>query len=182
MPVATGRQIVEVKRTLDGKVTRYPAEPLLVDHERAVLLYRIDVSEPIAGGRLTLVPGTLSFGYFWFDRPYNVYHFRHAGETLLHYVNIGRFRSINEAELRWDDYAVDILGFPDRSVEILDEDEVPQTIDQSIGNFITGATARVLAELDTIIDSVERETQSFESALGLVSPELRSDDDAPRAL
>jgi predicted RNA-binding protein associated with RNAse of E/G family len=159
------RRIVEVKRTLHGKVIRYPAEPLVVEEgQRAVLLYRIDVAEAIAGGRITLAAGTLSFGYFWFDRPYNVYHFNYAGETLVYYVNIGRFRSLSETELVWDDYAVDILLSPDGAVEILDEDEVPETIDDSIQAFITEGKLRVLAELDTIIDSVESETRFLESA------------------
>jgi predicted RNA-binding protein associated with RNAse of E/G family len=106
-----------------------------------------------------------SFGYFWFDRPYNVYHWLHAGATLGYYINIGRFRSLSDSELVWDDYAVDILAFPDGTVEVLDEDEVPETIDPPIREFITEAKSRVLAELDAIIDSVERETRSLDSKL-----------------
>lgn len=175
--------MVEIKRTLDGKIIEYAAEPLVVDdNERVVLLYRIDIAEMVAGGRITLPAGTLSFGYFWFDRPYNVYHFIYAGETLVHYINIGRFRSLSATELVWDDCAVDVLAFPDGSVEVLDEDEVPETIDQSLREFITEGKARVLAELDAIIDSVERETGSLKSALELDSPELRSDDDARHSL
>jgi protein associated with RNAse G/E len=169
--MATDRRIVEVKRTLDGKVIEYPAEPLLVEEgQRAVLLYRIDETEAVAGGRITLAAGTLSFGYFWSDRPYNVYHFTYADETVVCYINIGRFHSLNETELVWDDYAVDVLVFPDGSVDVLDEDEVPETVDQSIKAFIAEATSRVLAELDAIIDSVERETRSLRSALALDSP------------
>ena len=158
------RRIVEVKRTLDGKVIRYPAEPLVVEDKRAVLLYRIHTAEAIAGGRITLPAGTLSFGYFWFDRPYNVYHFSHEGETLLYYVNIGRFRSLSETELVWDDYAVDVLAFPEGTVEVLDEDEVPDTIDRSLLAFIDEGRSRVLTELKELVDSVETETRSLESA------------------
>jgi uncharacterized protein len=165
--VGAGGRLVEVKRTLDGKVIEYSAEPLVVDEERAVLLYRIDVAEAVAGGRIVLAAGTLSFGYFWSDRPYNVYHFTYAGDTVLYYINIGRFRSLNETELVWDDYAVDVLAFPDGSVDVLDEDEVPETVDRSIEAFIAEATSRVLAELDAIIDSVGSETRSLRRALEL---------------
>ena len=65
----TAREILEVKRTLDGKTVVYPAVPLLVERGvRAVLLCRMDEPEVVAGGRMTLQPGTLSVGYFWCDR------------------------------------------------------------------------------------------------------------------
>jgi predicted RNA-binding protein associated with RNAse of E/G family len=159
MTAPSGRRIVEVKRTLDGRVIEYPAEPLVVEHQRAVLLYRLEVAEVIAGGRITLPAGTLSFGYFWFDRPYNVYHFTGAGDTLVYYVNIGRFRSLSETELVWDDYAVDVLAFPRGSVEVLDEEEVPETVDESIRAFIAEAKARVLRDLEAILAAVEQETR-----------------------
>jgi predicted RNA-binding protein associated with RNAse of E/G family len=161
MAAPSDRRIVEVKRTLDAKVIEYAAEPLVVEDRRAVLLYRIDVPEVIAGGRMTLRAGTLSFGYFWADRSYNVYHFLHAGKTLAYYVNVGRLRSIGDAEVVWDDYAVDVLATPDGSVEVLDEDEVPETTAQPIRDFIADATAQVLAEIGNIIREVESETQSL---------------------
>jgi protein associated with RNAse G/E len=160
MTEPSDRRIIEVKRTLDGKVIEYPAEVLVLEHDRrAVLLYRIDDAETVAGGRLTLPAGTVSFGYFWFDRPYNVYHFTYAGETLAYYINVGRFLSLTETALIWDDYAVDVLALPDGSVEVLDEDEVPATVDQPIREFIAEANSRVLAELGAIIDAVAQETR-----------------------
>jgi predicted RNA-binding protein associated with RNAse of E/G family len=125
---------------------------------------KIDAPEAVAGGRLELPAGTRSFGYFWFDRPYNVYRWLYAGTTLGYYINIGRFRSLSESELVWEDYAVDILAFPGGTVEVLDEDEVPDTIDPPIREFITEAKSHVLAELDAIIDAVERETRSLDSS------------------
>lgn len=128
--------MLEVKRNLDGKIVEYPAEPLLIEPGvRAVLLCRLDEPEVVAGGRLTLAPGTLSVVYFWFDRPYNVYHWLNGGETLVHYVNIGRFRSLNERALVWDDYAVDVLAFPDGAVEVVDEDEIPDTTDSATRTY-----------------------------------------------
>ena len=161
MTVPSDRRIVEVKRTLDGKVIEYPAERLVVERQRAVLLYRIDAPEVVAGGRITLPAGTLSFGYFWLDRGYNLYHFTYESDTLVHYVNIGRVRSLSETTVVWDDYAVDVLSFPDGRVEVLDEDEVPETVDPSIATFIDEATSRVLGDLDAIVGSVERETRSL---------------------
>jgi uncharacterized protein len=162
MTVPSARRIVEVKRTLDGKVIEYPAERLLIEEEeRAVLLYRLDETEVIAGGRFTLPAGTLSFGYFWLDRPYNVYHFTYAGDTLLYYINIGRIRSLRQTEVVWDDYAVDVLAFPDGTVEVLDEDEVPGAVDRAIREFIDEAMSIVLAELDAIVATADEETRAL---------------------
>lgn len=154
--------MMEVKRTLDGKIVEYPAEPLLIEPgARAVLLSRIEEPEVVAGGRMTLAPGTLSIGYFWFDRPYNVYHWLYDGKTLVHYVNIGRLDSLRDGVLLWDDHAVDVLAFPDGRVEVIDEDEIPDTLDVPARTAISEATSLVLADLDAIVGDVEAETRSL---------------------
>jgi len=154
--------MLEVKRALDGKVVEYRAELLLVEpFVRAVLLCRIDEPEVVAGGRITLAPGTLSVGYFWCDRPYNVYHWLYRGKTLLYYINIGRFAALTGEALVWDDYAVDILAFPDGAVEVIDEEEIPEAVDTTTRALIADATATVLAEFDVIVAAVEEETPSL---------------------
>lgn len=129
---------------------------------RAVILCEIEQAEPVIGGRLTLEPGTRSYGYFWLDRPYVPYHWLVGGETMCHYVNLGRVQSLAEDRIVWDDYAVDVLAWPDGRVEVVDEEEVPQNADESILTFIADAKIRVLTELDEIVAFVERQTRSFE--------------------
>ena len=161
----TAREILEVKRTLDGKTVVYPAVPLLVERGvRAVLLCRMDEPEVVAGARMTLQPGTLSVGYFWCDRPYNVYHWLYEGETLVHYINLGRFVALNEEALIWDDYAVDILAYPDGSSETLDEDEIPPAVDAATRRFIAEATAAVLANVKAIVAAANAETRELLAA------------------
>ncbi len=157
--------MLEVKRTLDGKTVAYPAEALLIEPgARAVLLCRIDEPEVVAGGRMTLQPGTLSVGHFWCDRPYNVYHWLYGGTALVHYINIGRFVALNDEALVWDDYAVDVLAYPDGTVEVIDEDEIPATVDDATRNFIREATAAVLGNLDAIVAAVNAETPALLAA------------------
>jgi protein associated with RNAse G/E len=161
--------MVEIKRTFDGKVIEYPAEPLLLEPGvRAVVLCRIDEPEVVAGGRITLRPGTLSVGYFWCDRPYNLYHWLYAGKTLVHYINIGRFVAPRSNALLWDDYAVDILAYPDGSVDVIDEDEIPETVDAETRDFIRQATAAVLGGLDAIVAAVNAETSLLAVEAGVV--------------
>jgi hypothetical protein len=120
--------MLEVKRTLDGKVVEYPAELLLLGPGiRAVLLCRIDEPEGVAGGRMTLPPRTLSVGYFWCERSYNVYHRLHGGKTLLHYLNIGRITALSDGALVWDDYACGVRksGQSRSQAELVDQPAKP---------------------------------------------------------
>ncbi len=165
MAVTTAPEFLEVKRTLDGKTVSYPAALLLIDHGgRAVLLCRIDEPEVVAGGRMTLQPGTLSVGHFWSDRPYNVYHWLFGDRTLVHYINIGRFVVLTDEALVWDDYAVDILAYPDGTVDVIDEDEIPPTVDAETRRFIADAQAAVLADLEAIVTTCELETRRLLAA------------------
>jgi predicted RNA-binding protein associated with RNAse of E/G family len=91
------------------------------------------------------------------------YHWLVDGETLCHYVNLGRVVSLEQSRVVWDDYAVDVLVWPDGRVEVVDEDEVPPGTDESILTFIADAKARLLSELDDVVALVERETRQFEA-------------------
>ena len=60
-----------------------------------------------------LPAGTISFGHFWTDRLYNVYHWLDADRrTLGFYFNIADRTRIAEAELEWRDLVVDVLATP----------------------------------------------------------------------
>ncbi len=158
-------RVVEVKRNLDGRVLEFDCEALLLERRRAVILCELDAPEVVGGGELVLPAGTRSYGYFWFDRPYIVYHWLVGGATFAYYVNVGRLHSIGETEVVWDDYAIDVLARPDGSVVVLDEDEVPASASPALRELVAEATSHVLAELDAIVDEVGRETQAFESRL-----------------
>lgn len=154
---------VEVKRNLDGKVIEYPCTMLLFEAgRRAVVVADIEEPEPVLGGRLTLQRGTRSYGYFWLGRPYVPYHWLVGGETMLHYVNVGRLRTLEPDRVVWDDYAVDVLRWPDGSVEVVDEDELPPDADSALLEYVAQAKQRLLAELDDLVAFVESATRRFE--------------------
>jgi uncharacterized protein len=158
-----GCSSVEIKRNLDGTVAEYPCTTLAFEPgERAVVLCEIEEPEPVVGGRIVLPAGTRSYGFFWTERPYIAYHWLVGGETFLHYLNIGRVASLAPEEIVWDDYAVDILRWPDGRVEVVDEDEVPADTEEATLAFIAAARERVLAELGDVVAQVERETDAYE--------------------
>jgi predicted RNA-binding protein associated with RNAse of E/G family len=84
------------------------------------------------------------------------YHWLVGGETLLYYINVGRVRSLEPDRIVWDDYAVDVLRWPDGRVEVVDEDELLVDADTSIIQFVAAAKERLLGELDDVVESVGR--------------------------
>src|SRR5262249_50676652 len=73
-PVEALPEIVEVKRYLDGSEKRFHCRLIERDDRSAVLLYRSDRPYEVHG--LALPAGTVTFGYYWVDRPHNVYHWQ----------------------------------------------------------------------------------------------------------
>jgi Protein of unknown function (DUF402) len=148
--------ILEIKHTLDGRAKRFACHLLSGggQHQRAVVLFVSDGPTHVHG--VDLPPGTVTFGYFWCDRPYNAYHWMNArGETIGVYFNLSDRTLITDGVLEWRDLAVDVLTTPAGRVEVLDEDELradaPADVRRSITDgkaAILGATAALLAEIE----------------------------------
>ena len=81
--------------------------------------------------------GTVSLGYFWQNRPYNVYHWIDAQQnTVALYFNIADGTHISEQAIEWRDLTVDVLITPDERCRVLDEDELPADIDAGLLAYI----------------------------------------------
>lgn len=150
--------IVEVKRRLDGSETRFACEAALVEPgRRAVLVYVLDRAWELPG--LTLHPGMTTFGHFWVDRPYNVYHWLQAERTVGHYFNVGRCEEITAERVLWTDYAVDVLETPDGRTRVLDEDELGPEVAPEIRELVEATRARILSSIAALTRDIEAETR-----------------------
>ena len=122
--------ILEIKRTLDGREKRFDCRArsmaTAAPGGRAVRRRR----RPMHVHGIDLPAGTVTFGHFWTDRPYNVYHWLdRARQTLGFYFNLAD-RTVIEAErLEWRDLTVDVLAMPAGRLDVLDEDELPAELD-----------------------------------------------------
>ena len=87
-----------------------------------------------------LPAGTVSYGYFWESRAYNVYHWvDNSADTLALYFNIADSTRIGIDRVEWRDLAVDVLITPDGRCRVLDEDELPAGIDPALRRYIESA-------------------------------------------
>jgi uncharacterized protein len=155
----TSTTITERKTRLDGSVTEFLCEPLLIEPgKRAVLRYVSDRERHIEGTELRAPAGTVTVAHYWVDRPYNVYHLRADGRTLAYYCNVATDTSVEPALVSYTDLVVDVLLRPSGAAEVLDEDELPDDLAPAYRLAIAQALEVLITNPRFLIREVERET------------------------
>jgi predicted RNA-binding protein associated with RNAse of E/G family len=102
--------------------------------------------------------GTVTFGYFWTDRGFNVYHWMSpAGLTFAFYVNLAEGTRIEDT-LHWRDLTVDILITSGGQALVLDEDEIPLALDSATRARIERTRDDVLARASALRMELEAHT------------------------
>ena len=160
-PVKTSRfaglpSIVEVKRKLSGSENRFNCALLHRDGTHVVVLFVARAAMHVHG--VDLPAGTVTFGHFWTDRPYNVYHWldQSSGATIGTYVNVSDRTRIDDDVLEWRDLDVDVLLMPDGRLTVLDEHEVPVDAPVALRTYIEEAKVAVLRTPDALTAELER--------------------------
>lgn len=103
--------------------------------------------------------GTISYGYFWEQRHYNVYHFVDPqGQTLGLYFNVSDRTRITEQQIYWRDLTVDIMVGPDGGYQVLDEHELPEDLPKALRQLIFQVRDQIVARLAEIRAEVETST------------------------
>jgi predicted RNA-binding protein associated with RNAse of E/G family len=157
----TGTSITERKTRLDGSVVEYQCEPLVIEEgRRALVRYVTERDRPLEGTDLVLRKGTVTVGHFWTDRPYNVYHWLDGGKTVALYVSVATDTTIEAAAIAYRDLVVDVLIRPSGAIEILDEDELPPSIEPRYRLAIAKALETCITEGRRLSAEIERETRA----------------------
>ena len=147
--------IHEFKRTLSGREKRFDCRALASRDGYVIVLFVAAEAMHVHG--VDLPAGTISFGHFWTDRFYNVYHWLDAERrtTIGFYFNIADRTRIAEAELEWRDLVIDVLATPAGRLDLLDENELPAIVEPEAAAHIAagkvailGAPAAVMAEIE----------------------------------
>ena len=151
---------MEIKRTLDGREKRFDCRLLALapDHRHAAVLWVAPEAMHVHG--VDLPAGTVSVGHFWTDRPYNVYHWLDGGRTVALYVSIATDTTIEPAAIAYRDLVVDVIIRPSGAIEILDEDELPPSIEPRYRLAIAKALETCITEGRRLSAEIERETRA----------------------
>lgn len=148
-------QITEVKRCLTGPTLTFPCQVIAHRPGALVVLYVLPHERRVH--HLQLAAGTVTFGYFWSDRGYNVYHWMDAtGRTLAHYVNLSDDTVIEPEVLSFRDLVVDLLLVPGAAIEVLDEEELPADLAPDTRQLIDRVRAEVTAGAPRLVADIEQ--------------------------
>jgi hypothetical protein len=159
-PPAVLPSIVELKRTLVGREKRFDCRLIEGDQRHAVLLFIAAAPMHVHGVDLPI--GTVTFGYFWTDRLYNVYHWLDAqGGTIGYYFNLSDSTTISDGRLEWRDLTLDVLATPAGRLEVLDEDELPADLDQTLRARIDEAKQAILGDPQQVMAEIERRSRAL---------------------
>lgn len=160
MPVGQRQTIEEYKAVLVGEPKIFLCELLERNVGRAVVVYRLRRAVQVEDIRMPA--GTVSYGYFWETRNYNVYHFvDDARQTLGLYFNIGDSTRISETQIYWRDLIVDILVTPDGRSRVLDQHELPADLSQPLRRLIFDTRDYILERVTELKAEIEGQTRLF---------------------
>lgn len=155
MPCKTIR---EYKDVLTGTPKTFDCELLEKADGQAIVIYRLQRETVVEG--IKMPQGTISYGYFWEQRNYNVYHFVDKnGRTLGFYFNISDSTQISDEQIYWRDLVVDLLVEPEGSFRILDEHELPVDISRDLLQLIVRVRDQIVDRIVEITEEVEEKTK-----------------------
>ena len=155
------RKFTEYKTTYFGRTLAF--ECTLAERSPGEVVIIYEISKPMTFTGITFSSGSKSFGYFWEKRNYNVYHWKDKiGKTIMLYFNIAKNTTIFEDKVMWNDLIVDLEVFPDgRKPLILDEDEVPITINASDRKLIDTTKHHLQSQIQELTKELEMRTDGI---------------------
>ena len=110
--------------------------------------------------------GSISYGYFWEDRNYNVYHWKdQKGDTLLYYFNISRDTAFGKDRVDWVDLIVDVAAIPNSPPRILDLEEVPTDMPIEDVAVIGETTKHIVSSIDGLTCELEQKTTEISQSI-----------------
>ena len=140
----------EKKRLLSGTEVTYDCELAALSDKLGILKYSIDRQWQV--GSVTLRPGAVTYGFYWPYRPYVLYKWLDkSGDALGDYFNIADSVILSEQEFSWRDLVVDILVLPTGHVEVLDEDEIPESLDEELRDYIESVKQMLMRNCRAIV-------------------------------
>jgi protein associated with RNAse G/E len=160
----SNRNFLEIKHRLDGSVSYFECLPLEVSDHEAVIMYELPQKGRVED--IVLPAGCMSFGYFWNDRHYNVYHWMaKTGATLGTYFNVCDKTKIRTDSVSWRDLIIDLLVTPDGHCRVLDAEELPQDLDEGLARMIEETEDYIKGHYHAITEDVATRSAAYMNEL-----------------
>jgi len=148
------KKILEKKYLLNGDIRVYDCELIYKNHKLGILKYVLEKQYNVAG--LILPGASVTYAFYWIDRPYTLYRWYYKEKNIGNYFNIADQIVLNDSEFEWRDLTVDILYLPDNLPKVLDEDELPSDIPNHLLEYIDLAKKHVIENYQGIIAETDQ--------------------------
>ena len=166
--MGSNRPFLEIKHRLDGSIARFECLLLEESDDEVVIMYVIPRKGRVED--IVLPAGCMSFGYFWNDRHYNVYHWMaKTGATLGTYFNVCDETKIRTDSVSWRDLIIDLLVTPDGHCRVLDAEELPQDLDEGLARMIEETQEYIKGHYHSITEDVKTRSAAYMNELSLQS-------------
>lgn len=170
----SGRPLyLERKTKSDGTVHEYPTEMVHRDGRVVIVLFRMTEGGGPPRLPVTVPAGSVSLGYFWGRRPYNLYRMLDpAGRVIAHRFDAVTDVRIGAESVDYRDLALDWWALPNEMLIEEDRDEFEAAllsgeIGQSDGERAAEAARQVYSRYRHIIDEAEElERRYFTASAG----------------
>lgn len=157
--------MIERKIRYDGTAADFECRVVRMEKDAVVLSYVMPETVSVGPGSsgIDLPAGSVTFAYYWSERPYNVYIWRdRQGTWLGAYFNIVRNTRITSKMISYEDLIIDFVVSPDGCSWVCDKEELPE----SLATFEKGTVLATLNELRTdwrgLLAPIISETEKFD--------------------
>jgi hypothetical protein len=170
-PAANGPLVVERKIKSDGTVREYACELVHLDPALEIVRFHMAKGGVIFGTPIEVPPGSVSYGWFWARRPYNLYRMHTVdGRLIAHRFDAVADVLLSPAVIEYRDLVLDWWVAPDGTVIEEDRDEFDELlaagqVSERDAAAAVEASRQVLSRYRHIIDEVEALERRFNIAV-----------------
>ncbi len=126
---AIGSPYLERKQKPDGSWREYKCTLLHRERGLVIIRFLMEKGGAIHGTPIDVPPGSVSHGYFWKRRPYNLYRMRRAdGSVIAHRFDAVTDVEIGDEGVSYRDLILDWWTLPDGTIFEEDRDELEQLL------------------------------------------------------
>ncbi len=120
---------LEKKVKIDGTVREYRCTAAHLERGMAIIRFQMRGGGLVPGTAVYVPPGSVSFGFFWASKPYNLYRMMDRdGVAFAHRFDAVADVQIGEHELSYRDLELDWWALPDDTLIEEDRDEYDQLV------------------------------------------------------
>ncbi|WP_144507555.1 DUF402 domain-containing protein [Bacillus mycoides] len=157
-------EIIERKIRYDSTTVDHVCLLVEAQPKRIVLFHEVQYPFTMTANeiKLTIPKGSYTTAYYWEDRPYNLYIWRDdAGHYLGSYFNIIKNTHVGNELVTFEDLIIDIMVLPNGEYFILDEDELPESLDKFENGYVKEALNVLTDTVHVFLPQMILETETI---------------------